>query len=126
MPEALAGLGIEREQGICEEIVACTVRSIKIEYRRSGGNIDNPPSGIERHPRPVIRCAGAFPGFCRPAFVTELSRMRDGMKRPSQAPCLHIECTDITGRRGIRLRVATPDNDQILINDTRAGKNHRL
>src|SRR5277367_1755765 len=123
VPKALAGFGIEREQSVCEEIVACTVGSIKIEYCRSCRDIDNAPPGIERHPRPVVRCAGAFPCFSRPTGVAEFSRMRDGMKSPSQTARLHIECTDVAGRRGIRLGVATPDNNQILINNPRAGKN---
>src|SRR5438270_10921294 len=48
--------------------------------------------------------------------------MRNGVEAPAQRTRAHIECPDISGRRRMRLRLATTEHDQVFINDPRCGE----
>src|ERR1700742_1354877 len=115
MPDSLAGRGVEGNQRIGKEVVADAITTIKIEDWRAGRDKDNATFLVDGHARPVIGCAGIFPGVFGPGVVTELSRPGDGMEGPAQDSSAHIECTDISGRRRMGFRIRPADNDQILV-----------
>src|ERR1700733_2398076 len=105
VPQAFACLRIERQQRVCEEIVAHAIRSVKIEYGGAGGNVDDAAVFVQRHPSPVVRCTSALPAIWRPGGVAEFTWMRDGVKGPAQLAGAHIEGANVAGRSGIGFRV---------------------
>src|SRR5271154_5464645 len=122
VPKALAGLCIEREQGVCEEVVSHSIRSVEIEDRGAGGNVDDAALFVERHPGPVVGRAGGLPGVRRPCTVTEFIGMGDGVKAPAKLASTHIEGANVAWRRWVGFRIAAANDDQILVNHAGAGE----
>src|SRR5580693_4071546 len=100
MPQSLAGIRLERQQGISEQIVADAIRSIEIERGGSGGNKYQAALFIQSHPGPIVGGAAIFPCIFRPSVVTEFAGMRKGMKAPANLPGAHVKRADVAGRRG--------------------------
>src|SRR5258708_2987941 len=126
VPKALPRPGIERKQSVCEEIVAYPVCSVKVEDCRPGRHIDDAALFVQRHPRPVVRCARSFPRVGRPGGVAEFARMRDGVKSPAKTAGANIESANVARRRRIRLRIAATNDNQILVNDAWCGEGDGL
>ncbi len=126
MPQPLAGRSIKGKKRIGEEIVAETVASVKIENRAARRHIQNPAPGIERHSGPVICGARLLPRIGRPGFGALLARMRDRMEPPAQRPRAHVERANVARRSGMSLRIPPPNNDEVLIDQTRRGQRDRL
>src|ERR1700733_6149708 len=112
MPDALAGRGIKRDQRISKEIVANAIATVKIEDGRTSGHIDNAALLVDGHAGPVIGSAGVFPRVFGPSVVAELSRTRDGVEGPAQGSGAYIKRANVAGRRRMRFRVRTADDDQ--------------
>src|SRR5262245_24629286 len=82
MPQAFAGLRVESDQTVAEEIVSLAVAAVKIEARRSERNIGDAALFIDGHLAPVVDAAGGFIELLRPGVITELAGMRDRVKNP--------------------------------------------
>src|SRR5271166_6839567 len=90
MPDALARLGVQRDETVGEQIIADSISPIEIKRRRTRGNIDNSSLRIDGHPSPVIRGAAGLPRVLRPGVFAEVAGMRNGMKRPARFPATHV------------------------------------
>src|SRR5580698_10276196 len=126
VPESLAGRGIEGEDGVGVEIVADAVAAVEVEYRGARRSVDDSAFGVERHPCPVVGCAGGLPCIFGPGFVAGLSRMRDGVEAPGQFAGAHVEGADVSRWRGMRLRIAAADDDEVLVDDAGRGQDDGL
>src|SRR5882724_118155 len=124
MPEALARAGIEREQAVGEEIVAKSVRAIKIKGGGSSGNVDDAANRIEGHSGPVIGGAAGFPCVARPGVVTEFAGNRNSVKRPAKFAGADIEGTNVAGRSRKGFWIAAADNNQVFENEAGTGENN--
>ncbi len=119
VPEALAGGGIEGEQGIGVEVVADAVAAVIVEDGGAGGRVDDAVLGVESHAGPVVGGAGSLPGIGRPGFVARFAGMGDGVEGPAQLAGADVEGADVAGGRGVGLGIAAAHDDQILVDDAR-------
>ena len=126
MPEALAGVGVEGQQGIGVEIVAHAVAAVEIDDRGAGGGVDDAALGVERHAGPVVGRARGLPGIRRPGLVSGLAGTRNGVEAPANGAGAHVEGANIAGRRGMGFRVAPTDDDQVFVDDARGGERDGL
>ena len=85
-----------------------------------------PRCGVERHAGPVVGGAGVFPGVGGPGVVAEFAGMRDGVEGPAQRAGADIEGADVAGRRGFGFRVATADDDEVLVDNAGSGESDGL
>src|ERR1700722_3792260 len=91
MPKTFAGLCVEREQGVREEVVAHPIGSIEIEDRGPGGNVDDAALFVQGHSGPVIGRTCCLPGIRGPGVVAEFIGMWDGVKSPTEGARAYIE-----------------------------------
>src|ERR1019366_8265026 len=122
VPDTLAGIGMERQQGIGEEVVARAVGAVEIAGGGSGGDVEDSALRVDRHAGPVVGGAGVGPGILGPGVVAVLAGMRNGVETPAQLAGANIEGANVASGGGERLGSAATDNQQILINDARAGE----
>src|SRR5207244_574358 len=73
VPDAFAGGGVERDQGVGEEIVADAVGAVEIEGGGSGGDVDDAAGSVNGHASPVVGGAARLPGIFRPGVIAELT-----------------------------------------------------
>ncbi len=126
MPDAFAGLSIERKQRIGKEIVTYAIAAIEVEDGRTGGHIHDAAFGIDRHAGPVVCGAGILPGVFGPGVIAEFARMRDGVKGPAHSAGVHIEGADVTRRRGMGFGILSAHDDQVFVNRSRRAERNRL
>src|SRR5258707_7700595 len=100
MPAQCAGTAVERYQRAGVKIVAGAVIAIPIRSRISDAPVDQVQLRIvrSRYPR---RSAAGFPGIARPAFVTRLTRSRDGIETPSAFSGLGVVSIDEATNAGL-------------------------
>jgi hypothetical protein len=82
MPQSFAGLGVQGNQGVREEIRALPVSSVAILGSGRYRKIHNASVFIATHRRPDIGAASIAPGIFLPGIIPELSRMRHRVKPP--------------------------------------------
>ena len=121
MPDAAAGSGIQRDQGIGKQVVAHPVGAIEIRRRRPGRHVDDPTVLIERHAGPIVGRAAVRPGAFRPGLITELSGMRNRVEGPAELSGLGVVGANIARRGRQSLRLACAEYHQILVNHAGAG-----
>ena len=119
MPDALAGVRIEREERVGEQVVAGTVCAVEIGRGGSGGDEDESTLYIDCHARPVVGTARVGPGVLRPSVVAELAGTRNGVERPAQPSCSDVVGADVSVRRGQSFGRPATDDVQILVDDAR-------
>src|SRR5437773_12469397 len=100
IPDSFACLSIQSNQAICEEIVAGAVAAVEIKGGRARWNMDNSALGVERHPGPIVRCAGGRPGVFGPSAIPNLPGMRRSVNRPSQLARANVEGTNVVWGSG--------------------------
>src|ERR1700730_14313119 len=126
MPYPLAGLCIQGNQAIGEQIIANSITAVEVRHRGTGRDINDSTPGIERHTGPVVGGAAGLPRVPGPGLIAKLPRTRNGMKRPAQLSGAHIERPDIARRRRVGFRIASTDDQQILVDDAWTGQVNRL
>ena len=119
VPDALAGRGVEGEQGVGEEVGAHAVAAVEVGGGRAGGDENEAPLVVHRHARPVVGGADAEPGVGRPGVVAELAGMRDGVEDPPHLAGAHVEGADVPGGGGARLGVPRRQDQQVPVDDPR-------
>src|SRR5262249_5815925 len=126
MPKALAGVGVQGDQAISEEVIAHTVGGIKIGSSRTCRDINDAASHVDGHTGPVVGGTAGFPGALRPGVIAEFAGMGNGVKGPPELSSAYIERADVAGRGRQRFRIAAADNEHIFIDDRRSGKDDGL
>src|SRR6266508_1408901 len=107
MPDALAGVRVQTQQRVGEQVVAMPVRPVKIESRRAGRREDQSAPLIDNQPCPIVRAADVPPCVFRPRLVTEFARVRYRVKDPPLFSRANVERADVArreqlGRAGCR------------------------
>ena len=126
MPDAAAGSGIQRDQGIGKQVVAHPVGAIEIRRRRPGRHVDDPTVLIERHAGPIVGRAAVRPGAFRPGLITELSWMRNRVEGPAELSGLGVVGANIARRSRQGFWLTASYNNKVVINYARTGQINRL
>ena len=126
MPDALAGVRIEREERVGEQVVAGTVGAVEIGRGGAGGDEDESTFYIDCHSRPVVGAARVGPGVLRPGVVAVLAGTRNGVERPAKPPGADVVGADVAARCRQALGRPAADDVQILVDDARRRQAHRL
>src|SRR5580765_2136156 len=126
MPDSLAGFGVQRDQTVCEQIVADPVATIEIRRGRACGNVDNSSLKIERHAGPVVGGATGLPCISWPGVITEFARVRNRVKRPAQLAGANVVSADVSGRGGQGFGIPAADDDQVLVHNSGAAQRDGL
>ena len=122
MPEALAGFGVQGDEAVGKEIVADTICAVKIEGSGACGDVDDAAVGVDGHAGPVVGGAGVFPGVLGPGVVSKFAGLRNGAEGPAEFAGARVKSADVAWRRWERLGVAAADDEEIVVDDRRAGE----
>src|SRR5579871_2522279 len=122
VPDSLAGVRVQRKQGVRKEIIPYAVIAIKIIHCRAGRYVDNPSLFIKRHASPVVRGSRNLPCFLGPCVVTIFARNRDRVESPAESACMNIEGSDIAVKGRLCLRGSKANNDHVLVDHARCGQ----
>ena len=114
VPEALAGVGVERQQAIGEQIRTVAVAAPEIRLGRFGGHVEDAALLIEREAGPVRHGAGRLVPIRRPGMVAVFARVRDRVEDPTQLAVAHVVGADGPGAAG-----ESADDVQILVDHAR-------
>ena len=95
VPDALAGLDVEREDARAEQVVAGPEAAEEVDRRRIGRNVDEPALGVGRHRRPRRDVAGPLPRVVLPRLVTELPGPRNDVELPEVLPAPGVIREDV-------------------------------
>ena len=126
MPEALAGVGVEGEQRVGEEVVAEAIATVEIKDSRASGRVENAAFGIESHAGPVVCGSGGLPRTIGPGFVAKFAGMRNRVEGPAQGPAVHVEGANVARGRGMGFRIASADDDEVFVDEAGGGKGDGL
>ena len=126
MPLALAGLDIERDHAVGEQIVAWAVGAETVAGGRFGGQIDMPQFRVSGHGRPDSSIAGNSGAVVEPGFDTDFTGLGNDVKSPQQFTGLRVKAAhvalDVVFRRrphGNAMR--RTDHDHVVHDERRHG-----
>ena len=102
IPDHFAGTGVEADEAIGEEIVACASAAVEIAGGHFDGEINEAEFLIAAERRPGARVAGVFPRIVIPRFVASFAVLRDGVERPEFFSCADVEAANVAGDVGLR------------------------
>src|SRR5665213_2714821 len=116
VPKTFAGAGVQREQAVAEQIGPRAVGPVKVVFGASRRHINDPASLVQRKFAPTISAANGLPCVLRPCVISELARMRDGMKTPDQLTRAYVIGANIAGSGSVPLVCRRPEHKQIFKN----------
>src|SRR5712672_1654545 len=117
MPNSLSCLRVQRNQAICEEIVAQPIGAVEIKCSGARRNVNNSTLRIKGHPSPIVGGAAGLPRILRPSGIPEFSGTRDRVKRPAKSAVSNVEGTNVAGWCRESFGIATADDHKIFVND---------
>ncbi len=117
VPEALAGVGVEGEERVGEEIVADAIAAVEIHDGGAGWCVDDAVFGVEGHAGPVVGGASGLPGVGRPGAGAEFAGARDGAEAPDELAGADVVGADVAGRGGMGFWIAATDDDEVFVDD---------
>ena len=91
VPLALAGLQIDADQGVAEQIVAGPMAAVEVRRRIFDGQVYEARFFVDGDLRPNARVAVDRPRFVFPRVVAELAGLRNRVERPQELAGLHVE-----------------------------------
>ena len=106
MPDPFAGVGIERQKAIGEEIVTLAIAAVKVKSCGPCGHVDDLPLPVDAHATPVVGTAHIRIQVVirRPCFISEFTGTGDGAEHPFDFPRDDIETLYISRCRPGRFR----------------------
>ena len=124
VPDAFAGLHVERDQARAEEVVARPESAPEVHRRAVGRDEDQSPFGVGRERRPGRNIAGRFPGVVLPRLVAELARPRQHAELPEELPGPRVVGEDVARhvfvpRLVVALLGGVADDDDAVDDDGR-------
>src|SRR5262245_65828432 len=83
MPAVLAGLDVQRDDGVAVELRPLAVAAVVRAERRCQRHVDQPALRVDREvERPRIRAQSIPPAVAFPRVVTDIARLRDRVELP--------------------------------------------
>src|SRR5271163_3046779 len=95
VPETLAGVGVECEEGIGVEIVADAVEAVEVVDGGASGDVDGAALFVEGHAGPVVGGAGDLPCVFGPGLVAGLAGKRNGVEDPAKLTSMDVVGADV-------------------------------
>src|SRR5258708_4406966 len=126
MPYSVAGFRVQSDHRIGEQIGGAPARAIKIKRRRSSRDEDDAALLIYNHSGPVVGGPARFPSVWRPGVMAKFTVMRNGVKGPAQFSGAHVVGAHIARRRRQRFGITPSHDDQVFVDNARAGQRDRL
>ena len=122
VPDAFAGLGVERDGAVGEEIVAEPVAAVKVKRRRAETGENQSALHVNTQATPGIGPASVFPGgVAFPGFVSELAGLGNSVKAPDLFTGSDVECANVARRGDRRPLVARDADDDRVLPDRHGG-----
>src|SRR6267142_876045 len=126
MPDQLARLAIETNQGVGKQILARPLPAVQTIVRRGQPNIDVSQGLIDAEAPPGIQVARKCPGVVAPRLAPKIARRRHHVKGPTEAAGSDVETTDIVRytfpfRAGVLVPVRSGEDDDVADDDGGAG-----
>src|ERR1700689_5872341 len=84
VPQALAGARVQREERIPEQVVALSIRAIKVVSSGTQRDVSDAALLIEGHLIPIVNATNRLPSIGRPGIVSKFTGARDHMERPHE------------------------------------------
>ena len=126
VPAILAGLGIDRDDRVREEIVAGTIAAPVVARRSGDRHVEDAALFVERHvPRPHVHARAIPPSVIEPGVVTELAGQRHGVEVPQPLAGAHVERARIAGLGEIHFAGRCAEDRDVLIDRRHAIPRHR-
>ena len=124
VPDAVAGAGVEGDEGICVEVVSDAVAAPEVEGGGTGGAEDEAALLVEGEAGPDVGAAGVLIGGGWPGFVAGFTGLGNGVEAPDQFTGAEVIGADGTrGGRGRAFAQAHPDDEEIAV-DHAGGVRH--
>ena len=122
VPAALAGLEVEGDEAVREEVVAQPVPAVVVVGRHLDRQVDHVQLGVDRHLGPHAGVAGVAPRVAFPGVVAELVAERDGVEDPLPLAGVDVvaadEALDVAHRsRRAAGQVRRSDDDGVVDRD---------
>ena len=95
VPDALAGLQIDGDETLGEEIVAGTMAAEIIAGRFFDGQVGDAEILVDGHLRPDAGVAGVLPRLLQPRVVAELAGLRNGVEDPQPLARAGVVAADV-------------------------------
>src|SRR5258708_17475001 len=116
MPNQFARLCIQRNDAVCEEVVAQPVATIEVPRGGAGTYKNQPVFLIDRSAPPGVCGAMVLPGAILPGLVSKFTRTRNRAESPDLFAASDVEGADIAGRlEPGPLAAGQSKNDRILV-----------
>src|SRR5690349_4177820 len=97
MPDALARLRVQRDDGAAVEIVAETVAAVHVVRDARGRHVDEPELVVDAECRPDVAGARVAPSFVLPCRGRRVALARHGAPSPALLAGAHVERTHVAG-----------------------------
>jgi len=116
MPDPFAGLRVEAQQAVGEQVVAGAFAAVPVVGGAARRHVDVAELLVDAHRRPRLAAAGVFPGVLVPRLDTILAGARHDVELPAQRAGLDVVAADITRwdvgfSRRRRAALAADDHD---------------
>ena len=112
VPEALAGGGVERDEGVGEKIFPVALGTIEVGLGRLRRDVNDAAFLVERLARPRHDAGGRLPGVGGPGVVAEFAGAWNQVENPAARTGAHIEAAHGAGAAD------AADDERIAVNDT--------
>lgn len=122
VPEALAGVGVESEEGVGVEVVAEAVEAVEVVDGGAGGDVDDAALFVEGHAGPVVGGAGDLPGVFGPGLVAGFAGKGDGVEDPAELAGVDVVGADVAVQGRFGLGRAEADDDHVFIDEAGGGE----
>ena len=125
MPLPLAGLVVDRDDALGEQVVAGTEAAVEVRARRLDRQVREPELLVDRHLIPDADVAVDRPRIVQPGVVAELAGPRNRVERPQPLAGAHVEAADQPFGVVVRLRRAAFEERRADQHDAVAGDGRR-
>ena len=103
MPDALAGLGVDADDALGEQVVPMPHPAVPVVGRRAGREIDVAELLVDGHRSPDVRVSAVAPRLVLPGIRPELVALRNGVEDPLHLAGARVEAAHVPGRGLTRL-----------------------
>src|SRR5262245_65202913 len=125
VPEVLAGLCVDSDDGVREEVVTGTITSPVVPSGTRNGHVEDAALFVERHvPRPHVHARSIAPSAIEPGVVPGLTWQRHSVEVPHVCTRPDVERAGITGRAECHFTPGRTEDRDAQINRRDAATGH--
>ena len=125
VPDPLAGLGVDADDALREQVVAGAHAAVPVVRWGPGGQVDVAQLLVHRHRAPHVGVAAVAPRLVVPGVGAELLPLRDGVEDPLPLARADVEAAHVSGvrlaARQARVLHDAPDDHRVAGDGERLG-----